>query len=890
MDILRSLKLSHRFALLIAAFALGFAVYGGWSFKVLDELKINSALYQRIIQGKDLIADILPPPEYIIESYLVTLQLVRETDAIEQNKLIEQLKSLKDGYDKRHDYWLKQGLGGELDTVFLEQAHAPTVDFYELVFNTVIPAVQQADHSALDSVLPRIQSVYAAHRQAIDRVVQITGQRNRADENIAAERIQTATMLLLVVLLLTLTVGVMIALMIIRSVFTQLGGDPAYAAAAVKRVSQGDFSTELVLKGGDDNSLIYDLKMMQEVINGFAISQNIVARRHAEGMISEMIWVNKFPGTFGHLAQQINNLVGSHVSLNKRLVEVISQYAQGDFSEDMDRLPGENAQITEAIDKVKNALIGISEEVSMLSVATATGDFSKRGDVTQFNFVFRDIIADINALIETCDVGFNDIAGVVEALAKGDLSQTIGRDYPGTFGRVSNSVNNTVNNLKTLVGEIKASTDAINTASKEIAAGNNDLSHRTEEQAASLEQTAASMEELTSTVQQNTENAKQANRLAIGASEIAGKGVVAVNQVVTTMNSIHESSRKIVDIISVIDGIAFQTNILALNAAVEAARAGEQGRGFAVVAGEVRNLAQRAAAAAGEIKNLIGDSEEKVEDGSKLVTQAGQTMKEIVAAIQRVTAIMSQISAASVEQSSGITQVNQAITQMDDVTQQNAALVEQAAAAAESMEEQAESLSATVAVFKTDDAPSDFAGGAVKQGGGQKAMPVKLQTYKSKRTVHDQEIKNIQNVDEIRQGLDKALQKHAEWKVKFRSAISHHEKMDVATISKDNCCDFGKWLYGDTKQQLGHLESFSECLGRHAAFHIEAGKVAQVINEGRYHEAQGMLSTDSAFVAASSEVGAAIMRLKKDVALSEPAAVKSKPQPTVVVDDEWEEF
>ncbi|MDP2759715.1 MAG: methyl-accepting chemotaxis protein, partial [Sideroxyarcus sp.] len=218
-----------------------------------------------------------------------------------------------------------------------------------------------------------------------------------------------------------------------------------------------------------------------------------------------------------------------------------------------------------------------------------------------------------------------------------------------------------------------------------------------------------SMEELTSTVKQNAENAKQANQLAIGASDVAGKGGAVVGQVVTTMDSINESSRKIVDIISVIDGIAFQTNILALNAAVEAARAGEQGRGFAVVAGEVRNLAQRSAAAAKEIKTLIGDSVEKVEGGSKLVAQAGQTMEEIVTAIKRVTDIMSEITAASQEQSQGIEQINTAITQMDEVTQQNAALVEEAAAAAESLEEQAQNLSVSVGTFKVDSRPSGTA-------------------------------------------------------------------------------------------------------------------------------------------------------------------------------------
>jgi methyl-accepting chemotaxis protein len=297
---------------------------------------------------------------------------------------------------------------------------------------------------------------------------------------------------------------------------------------------------------------------------------------------------------------------------------------------------------------------------------------------------------------------------IASALSEGDLTKTINKDYPGTFGIVTSSMNATVGNLRNLVGEIKDSTITINMAAKEIAAGNNDLSHRTEQQAASLEQTAASMEQLTSTVQANSENAKYANQLAMGATKIAGKGVDVVNKVVFTMEGINESSRKVVEIISVIDGIAFQTNILALNAAVEAARAGEQGRGFAVVAGEVRNLAQRAATAAAEIKGLISDSVEKVEDGTKLVVTAGKTMEEIVDAIRGVTDVMSDISSASIEQTSGIEQINQAIGQMDDVTQQNAALVEQAAAAAESLEGQAQSLTITVDGFKLDDS-SGFA-------------------------------------------------------------------------------------------------------------------------------------------------------------------------------------
>jgi len=296
-------------------------------------------------------------------------------------------------------------------------------------------------------------------------------------------------------------------------------------------------------------------------------------------------------------------------------------------------------------------------------------------------------------------------AEIAGKIASGDLAVEVGTKL-NDRSSVLFAMKTMRESLAGIVGQVRSGTDTISTASSQIASGNQDLSSRTEEQASSLEETASSMEELTSTVRQNADNARQANQLAVSASEVAEKGGAVVGQVVDTMESINESSKKIVDIIGVIDGIAFQTNILALNAAVEAARAGEQGRGFAVVASEVRSLAQRSAAAAKEIKGLIDDSVGKVDVGSKLVNEAGATMSEIVDSVRRVTDIMAEIMAASQEQSAGIDQINHAIAQMDQVTQQNAALVEEAAAAAESMQDQAKSLSQVVSVFKLGNQPT----------------------------------------------------------------------------------------------------------------------------------------------------------------------------------------
>lgn len=521
MKALLSLKLSYRFGILIGLFTLGFAVYGAWSFMTLNDLKVTGPVYQRIVQGKDLIADVLPPPEYIIESYLVTLQLAASDDKAEQDALTARLKILKTDYDARHEFWLKEELDGNLADILLRQAHQPAIAFYATAFGELVPAVQKSDNAAVAEATARLKAFYATHRTAVDEVVKLTAKRIAEDESMAKDRIASASLLLMLILAGSLGASVLVAAVIVRGLLTDLGGEPHYAVEITRQIASGDLTMDIAVKNNDRQSLLYSMKTMQAVL--------------AE----------------------------------------------------------------------------------------------------------------------------------------------------------------TVANIKTAV-------ESVSTGSHQIAVGNFDLSARTEHQASSLEQTAASMEELTGTIKQNAESARLASNLANSASDVAAKGGAVVSEVVSTMQSIDASAKKIVDIISVIDGIAFQTNILALNAAVEAARAGEQGRGFAVVASEVRMLAQRSAAAAKEIKALIGDSVEKVGTGARLVDQAGVTMDEVVASIRRVSGIISEIAAASIEQQAGIEQVNQAVSQMDQVTQQNAALVEEASAAAKSLQDQADHLTETVARFKAD--------------------------------------------------------------------------------------------------------------------------------------------------------------------------------------------
>ncbi|MBH1651910.1 HAMP domain-containing protein [Stenotrophomonas maltophilia] len=497
---------------------------------------------------------------------------------------------------------------------------------------------------------------------------------------------------------LSLLLGTLAAWAITRSLTRPLEG----AVELADGIASGRLDSSIDATGNDEvTQLLKSMQRMQAQLQSVMAAQGELARQHDAGSLSYRMDESAFPGDYGRMVHETNALVGSHVQVQNRLIEVMKHYARGDLSVDMDPLPGEKAAITQAMVETKSSLSAINSEIRRLATAAAAGDFSLRGDEDRFAYDFRDMVAGLNRLMQATDENLVQVSTLLQAISRGDLTVRMQGDFHGVFARMRDDCNATVDQLKQIVGRIQASASSINLAAGEIASGNTDLSRRTEQQAANLEETAASMEELTSTVKQNAEHARQANQLAIGAHGVASQGGEVMGQVVTTMSAIEASSKKIAEIISVIDGIAFQTNILALNAAVEAARAGEQGRGFAVVASEVRTLAQRSAGAAKEIKGLIEDSVGKVADGSALVRQAGTTIGEIVASVQRVTDIMADISAASQEQSSGIEQVNQAVVQMDETTQQNAALVEEASAAARSMEEQANLLAEAVSVFRT---------------------------------------------------------------------------------------------------------------------------------------------------------------------------------------------
>ena len=706
---------------------------------------------------------------------------------------------------------------------------------YQAARNKALALIKAGNYLEANSVVVKEAGpAYMGNTAAMQKLLTLQIDLSKQEyDNAVASNVMTRN-LSIVAIVAGILLAALTGMLLIRNIVRSLDTAKHIAGA----IANGDLSVDIDTRQKDEiGELLRSMKGMQDSLRAIVSEiKNIVEEAAVRGSFGTKMSLSGKAGYTQTLSELLNRLSNVTEDGLKDISRVAQALANGDLTQKIDKdYPGLFGQTAQGVNGTVQALDGIVNDIQFIALSAGQGDFSTRLDTNGKTGYNKTLSEHMNRLSEVTERGLLDIIRVAKALAAGDLTQTITKDYPGLFDMTKQNINTTVTNLQRLVTEIKLAVEAINTAAKEIAAGNADLSQRTEEQASSLEETASSMEELTSTVKQNAENAKQANQLAISSSDVAGQGGEVVGKVVTTMDSINASSRKIEDIISVIDGIAFQTNILALNAAVEAARAGEQGRGFAVVAGEVRNLAQRSAAAAKEIKTLIGHSVEQVESGSKQVGEAGRTMEEIVSSIKRVTDIMSEITAASFEQSQGIEQVNLAITQMDEVTQQNAALVEEAAAAAEALEEQAQNLSASVAVFKVD----------TKASGAQLALADKTAAAK---TSH----------------FDDAVAAHIKWKIRLTQFIdgTSTEKLDSNVICQDSQCALGKWIYGDGAkyQHIGH---FDELKDRHAQFHRCAGDVVKRVDNRDLNGARALLSGE--FIEASKKTVASIMALKGEV-------------------------
>jgi methyl-accepting chemotaxis protein len=476
------------------------------------------------------------------------------------------------------------------------------------------------------------------------------------------------------------------------------------AASHIDSISRGVIPAPITQPfNGDFNALKTNINTLIETLNAFSAAQVEMARQHDAGMISYIMPTEKFSGEFATMVRGVNNLVNAHIAVKMRVVDVITQYAVGNFTVDMDRLPGEKAKITKSIDDVKANLKAINDEILMLAQAAVDGRLSVRGDTGKFQHTFREMVDGIN---RTLDAAVNPTREGVETLrsmAEGDLTRMMLGNYNGDHAALKNAVNSTLNSINTALGQVVATAEQVLQGSRQVSSASQSLSQGATEQAASLEEISSSMQEIASQTKLNAENANQANQLAAYSRSAADRGNDDMKLLIEAMNEINESSKNISRIIKVIDEIAFQTNLLALNAAVEAARAGRHGKGFAVVAEEVRNLAARSAKAAKETADMIEGAVRKAENGASLAQRTGEGLKEIVTGSTKVTDIVAEIAAASTEQAQGIAQINIGLGQIDKVTQQNTASAEECAAAAEELSGQVTNLNGMLTRFQLKD-------------------------------------------------------------------------------------------------------------------------------------------------------------------------------------------
>ncbi len=473
------------------------------------------------------------------------------------------------------------------------------------------------------------------------------------------------------------------------------------AATCVDRISKGDIPPRITEQyNGDFNAIKTNLNTLIDTLNAFVAAQQEMARQHDAGMISYRMNAEQFAGVYAQMVRGTNELVAAHIAVNMRVVEVISQYAIGNFGADMDRLPGEKAKITQSIDEVKANLQRINREIIMLAQAAVDGKLSTRADANKFQYTFREMVEGINKTLDAVIHPTNEGVQVLQSMAGGNMTKEMKGDYRGDHAVLKNALNSTLQSINTALSQVIATANQVLQGSQQVSAASQALSQGATEQAASLEEISSSMHQIASQTNLNAENANQANQLAIHSRESAERGNSDMAALIQAMQEINESSKNISRIIKVIDEIAFQTNLLALNAAVEAARAGRHGKGFAVVAEEVRNLAARSAKAAKETAEMIEGAVRKAENGSEIARRTAEGLKEIVSGSTKVTDIVGEIAAASSEQAQGISQINTGLSQIDKVTQQNTASAEECAAAAEELSGQAMNLTAMLSRFQ----------------------------------------------------------------------------------------------------------------------------------------------------------------------------------------------
>ena len=643
------------------AVAAGIALAAGIGAFVFHQVSVGGPLYGQIIQGKDLVADILPPPAYVIEAYLEATLAAKGLKTPAATR--ERIQTLHKEYDERHRFWLASDLRKDIAAKLTERSHAKVQTLWNAAEQGLLPALERNDEAAAERAYRAISQAYAEHRAIIEEIVADANAMNAGIEADAARQSRTTMIVMGVVLFALLTL-----------LFT--------GTAAINRW------------------VIQPILRLAGVLTAMSAG-------HTDVDVPET-----------HRRDEVGTMAAAVLALRDKSIENAEQQALNAERDqqitaeraERERLAAEQKREAErraAMEREQAAAQLMTEfdaAVGGIVQAAMQGDFSQRVPLDGKDGIIRNLAAALNAMCENVGAVMEDMVAMMAALAEGDLTRRITAQYQGTFATLQDSANTTAERLSTIASDIKSAAVEVANAAAEISTSTNDLSQRTEEQAAGLEQTSASMEEIAATVKLNAENARHANTLTSGARDVAERGGAVVASAVDAMSRIEQSSRKIADIIGIIDEIARQTNLLALNAAVEAARAGDAGRGFAVVASEVRNLAQRSSQAAKDIKDLITNSSSQIKDGVELVNRAGASLTEIVSSIKSVADIVADIATASAEQATGLEQVNKALVQMDEVTQQNSALVEQNAATARTLETQSAGMTRRVEFFRLGDA------------------------------------------------------------------------------------------------------------------------------------------------------------------------------------------
>ncbi len=760
---LSHLSIRMRLVILVSVFVVGLASFAFLAGSTLSKVKINGPLYKQIVEGKDIIADVLPPPEYIVETYLNVFQTFEEKDPAEVKQLIDRGKVLRDEYNERHEYWIKELADGDIKRLLVEESYGPAVQFYDTRDHEFVPAVLAGDTEGARKILEqKLKPYYDAHRARIDQVVLKATQRNQHDEQSAAALIGWRTLLMLIAGIGALAIGIVIAMLTARGYSKVLGslfgelrrltdaavqgklqtrGNPqavtfefrpivegvnatldavvgplTMSAAYMDRISKGDIPPEITDEyHGDFNRIKNSLNQCIGALSGLIAEMTRMSDEHNAGDIDAVIAADKFQGAYRDMAKGINEMVEGHITVNRKAMACIAEFGKGNFEAPLEKFPGKKAFINDTIEQVRANLNNVTADAIMLADAADEGRLNARADESKYADAWQRIIRGMNKTLEGFAVPMRDIGQVLTCLAAKDFSHGIQNEYPGAYGELCTNVNLVVESICGAIEQIAESADQFTEGSRIISQSAQTQASGAQEQSSSVQQITASVEELSRSVDGVKINAQDADSVSKETSQLAEEGGLAVRKSAEAMEQIKASSDQIAEIIQVISEIAGQTNLLALNAAIEAARAGEHGMGFAVVADEVRKLAERSNQAAGEITKLIKESALRVHEGAQLSQDTEESFKRILAGVQNTTAKIGEIAAATVQQASNAEEVSRTIQGVAQITEQAAAGSEEMASSSEELGAQAQALRDLVGQFATDNKHSDQ-GRAVEAG------------------------------------------------------------------------------------------------------------------------------------------------------------------------------